>query len=221
MSERQRPMPEVNPIMFFGSWCGPGWSAGRKSEQPLTREDRRVGGKLMAAPSGNIRPSPVDLTCKSHDERYDAAYLTEDPLKRAQMIMSADLALLDAVTKLHASIILGRIELSLYEIFFSNNMKIAFKAKLITNAQTIASLRTERAIGPRATNMIRSVMPTTMIVLGLPPIPKKDGVPRRAVPAHRSQPTVIRIDSDLALATALSNVGRQEPVDYLSPKQPD
>lgn len=221
MAERERPMPEVNPLMFFGSWCGPGWSAGRRSDKPLTKEDREVGGKYMPGPNGGSRQSPVDLTCKAHDERYDAAYLTEDRLRRARMIQAADLVLLSDIQRLHASVAAGRLELSKDEIYFSNKMFVVFSGKLITNGRTIATLRTERSVGVEAINALRVAYPPSMIVLGLPSLPKRDGAPRRAPPAHHPKPTIIRIDSDLALATALSNLGRPEPVNYLKPRQLD
>ena len=185
----------------------------------MTPADQTVGGTRMSGPSG--KQSPVDLVCKAHDKRYDAAYLTKDPLRRAMLIQAADLILLRDVVGFYKDIATGKNNIDMNELFFSHRMTIAFGFKLMYNGEAIANVNADRQLGRQRADLIRRSKPMTMIVLGLPRFANASTAPRRVPPAHRPKPTIIRIQGDVGLATALGNIRRQDPVSYSGPRADD
>lgn len=221
MPSRERWMPDVEPLVYFGYWCGSGWSAGHRSDAPLTESDMRVPGWPTKGSTGRSRASPVDQACKLHDTRYNQADLAKDPLKRAQIILAADRELLAIVSDLHKRNEGGKLDLNMGEVLFADNMQIAFRGKLILDGRQVAILRTERLIGPTTMNAIRTAAPASMIVLGLPTLSTPAGVPSRRKPAHAPRKAIVRFDSDATLASALASNHRGSSIDDMTKPRSD
>lgn len=195
-----------DPLFYFGDWCGSGWSAGRTSADPLDSAALSVPARGLVGSSGVNRPSPVDAACKVHDIQYNAAALTSDRARRAEMIMAADLELLAKVKELQRLNESGRLDLNMGEVLFADNMQIAFRVKLLQNGRQVAILRTERAVGSLAMNTARMVGgiamgPWSILVLGLPSLRKPA---RQAGSAHLSRPTIVRLSRNDEWMRALS-----------------
>lgn len=222
MPSREQATTGGDPLVFFGKWCGPGWSAGHKSTEPLSAKDYSVPEAPLMGSNGRNRASPVDQACKVHDTRYDAADRTEDTLKRAQIILAADLELLAKVSQLHKLSQSGKLDLNAGEILFADNMQIAFNAKLIHDDRQVAILRLERAIGPIAMNALRSVSgPASIMVLGFPTLPKGAATSPKSKPAHAPKRAIVRFDSDATLASALASNHRGSSIEDVTMPRSD
>ena len=201
MSAHEKQPNGGHPMVFFGDWCGPGWSAGRKSAEPLTPADLGRPARSMLGRKRISRPSPVDAACKLHDIRYEAADRARDPVRRAEMIMAADRELLSRVKELHRLSQSGDLDLNLLELRFADNMQIAFRAKLLHNGRQIAVLRNQRALGPVGTRVARAALgPVSVVVLGMP-----SGKSAASKPAHQPPPTIVILDRDEMWMRALAD----------------
>ena len=95
MSDTQNTQASANGIQFvggillpvFGNWCGSNWSNGKVVTSPVLSQADKDGTVVKI----NGRDSPVDKSCKVHDNDYSDAY--GKPNER-QLIAEADYRLL-------------------------------------------------------------------------------------------------------------------------------
>lgn len=184
--EKQGP-PDRSPMVYFGYWCGPGWSAGREGGKPLDASDTRVGPAVIVGMKARGRPSPIDKACMVHDGEYDAIARMNDPVRVALATVEADRRLYNTISRLLNQHAAGRNDLNMGEVLYGKNVQIAFGNKLIVDrVMVVEALRAKAvsAVNRRGQELVMRNLPYA-IVLALGPAGTAPFVARLAAPGGR------------------------------------